>query len=89
MFFNNHNHSEYTNALLGYPDSVCKLPDLIQRAYDLGLYGISISAAKLLLFTRIRKRWDNIGSILFYEYLLIISHLNNNLIVNKELIWEW
>lgn len=42
-YFNNHNHSEYTNALLGYPDSVCKLPDLIQRAYDLGLYGISIS----------------------------------------------
>ena len=42
-FFDNHNHSEYTNALLGYPDSVCKLPDLIQRAYDLGLYGISIS----------------------------------------------
>ena len=42
-YFNNHNHSEYTNALLGFPDSVCKLPDLIQRAYDLGLYGISIS----------------------------------------------
>ena len=42
-YFNNHNHSEYTNALLGFPDSVCKLPDLIQRAYDLGLHGISIS----------------------------------------------
>ena len=42
-YFNNHNHSEYSNALLGFPDVVNKLPALIQRAYDLGLSGITIT----------------------------------------------
>ena len=42
-FFGAHNHSEYTNAILGFPDSVCKLTDLIQRAYDLGLSGIAVT----------------------------------------------
>ena len=42
-YFNNHNHTEISNALLGFPDVICKIPDLIQRAYDLGLDGISIS----------------------------------------------
>ena len=42
-YFNNHNHSEYSNALLGFPDVVNKLPALIQRAYDLGLDGITIT----------------------------------------------
>lgn len=42
-YFSSHNHSEYTNAILGFPDSVCKLTDLIQRAYDLGLNGIAIT----------------------------------------------
>lgn len=43
MYFNIHNHSEYSNALLGFPDVVARLPDLIQRAYDLGLNGIAIT----------------------------------------------
>ncbi len=42
-YFNNHNHTDMSNALLGFPDVICKIPDLIQRAYDLGLNGISIS----------------------------------------------
>lgn len=42
-YFNNHNHTDMSNALLGFPDVICKIPDLIQRAYDLGLKGISIS----------------------------------------------
>ena len=42
-YFNNHNHTDMSNALLGFPDVICKIPDLIQRAYDLGLEGISIS----------------------------------------------
>lgn len=42
-YFNIHNHTSYSNALLGFPDVICSVQDLIQRAYDLGLSGISIS----------------------------------------------
>lgn len=42
-FFGNHNHSDMSNALLGFPDVINKLPDLIQRAYDIGLEGITIT----------------------------------------------
>lgn len=42
-YFNNHNHTEYSNALLGFPDVINRVPDLIQRAYDLGLSGITIT----------------------------------------------
>lgn len=42
-YFNNHNHTDMSNALLGFPDVICKIPDLIQRAYDLGLKGITIT----------------------------------------------
>ena len=42
-YFNNHNHTDMSNALLGFPDVICKIPDLIQRAYDLGLNGITIT----------------------------------------------
>ena len=42
-YFNNHNHTEYSNALLGFPDVICRVGDLIQRAYDLGLSGITIT----------------------------------------------
>lgn len=38
-----HNHTEYSNALLGFPDSVNKLENFIQKAYDIGLNGISIT----------------------------------------------
>ena len=42
-FFNNHNHTEYSNASCGFPDVINRVPDLIQMAYDLGLEGISIT----------------------------------------------
>lgn len=42
-YFNNHNHTEYSNALLGFPDVINRVPALIQRAYDLGLSGITIT----------------------------------------------
>lgn len=42
-YFNNHNHTDMSNALLGFPDVICKIPDLIQRAYDLDLNGITIT----------------------------------------------
>lgn len=41
--FNNHNHSDFSNALLGFPDSINKIPELIQKAYDIGLDGISLT----------------------------------------------
>lgn len=42
-YFNNHNHSEYSNCLLSFPDVIARVPDLIQTAYDLGLSGITIT----------------------------------------------
>lgn len=42
-YFNNHNHDHYSNASCGFPDVICKTEDLIQRAYDLGLEGITIT----------------------------------------------
>lgn len=42
-YFNNHTHSEYSNALLGFPDVVNKVPELIQKAYDIGLAGFSLT----------------------------------------------
>lgn len=41
--FNAHNHTEYSNVLLGFPDVINRVPDLIQRAYDIGLSGIAIT----------------------------------------------
>lgn len=43
-FFNNHNHTDLgSNSSCGFPDVINRVPDLIQRAYDLGLEGISIT----------------------------------------------
>lgn len=42
-YFNIHNHSSYSNALLGFPDVLCSVQDVIQRAYDLGLSGAAIT----------------------------------------------
>ena len=42
-YFNNHNHTEYSNALLSFPDVIARLPNLIQYAYDLGLSGLTIT----------------------------------------------
>ena len=41
--FNNHNHSEFSNAQLGFADSTNKLTKLIQTAYDIGLDGIALT----------------------------------------------
>lgn len=43
MYISLHNHTDYSNASLGFPDSINKYNQLIQRAYDLGLNGISIT----------------------------------------------
>ena len=43
-YFSIHNHSDIgSNAGLGFPDTICRVPDLIQRAYDLGLPGIALT----------------------------------------------
>lgn len=42
-YYGNHNHTEDSNALLGFPDVLYKIPELIQTAYDLGLDGITIT----------------------------------------------
>lgn len=42
-YFNNHNHDDWSNPSLGFPDVLCSTEELIQRAYDIGLRGISIT----------------------------------------------
>lgn len=43
-YFSIHNHTDLgTNSALGFPDTICRVPDLIQRAYDLGLSGICLT----------------------------------------------
>ena len=43
-YFSIHNHTDLgTNTALGFPDTICRVPDLIQKAYDYGLSGVSIS----------------------------------------------
>lgn len=38
-----HNHLDYSSAFLGFPDSINKVDNLIQYAYDIGLNGIAIT----------------------------------------------
>lgn len=42
-YFSLHNHSDYSNPSLGFSDSICKVKGLIQRAYDIGLQGVTIT----------------------------------------------
>lgn len=43
MLFNVHSHTEYSNALLGFPDVVNKVDELIDKAYEIGLAGLAIT----------------------------------------------
>lgn len=43
IYHGHHCHSEFSNALLSFPDVVARLPELIQYAYDSGLSGITIT----------------------------------------------
>ena len=42
-YFSLHNHTDMSNALLGFSDAISKVPNLIQRAYDIGLTGVTIT----------------------------------------------
>ena len=42
-YHDHHCHTEYSNALLSFPDVIARLPDEIQYAYDCGLSGITIT----------------------------------------------
>lgn len=66
MYFNNHNHSEYSNASLGFFDCTNKLTDLIQTAYDKGLNGIALTDHDGI-----------IGHIKAWKYYLDMSNDNN------------
>lgn len=43
MYTSLHNHTHWSNNSLGFTDSIIKEQDLIQKAYDLGLNGVSIT----------------------------------------------
>lgn len=42
-YTNLHSHTDYSNAALGFSDCINRVPELIQRAYDIGLSGIAIT----------------------------------------------
>lgn len=42
-YFNNHLHTSFSNASLSFSDVLCKVNDVIQYSYDLGLSGVNIS----------------------------------------------
>lgn len=42
-YFSLHNHTDYSNAALGFSDCINKTEDLIQYAYDMGLNGVCIT----------------------------------------------
>lgn len=42
-YFSLHNHTDFSNALLGFSDSTNRVPNLIQYAYDIGLNGVCIT----------------------------------------------
>lgn len=43
LYFGNHNHTCISNTLLGFPDAITRINELIQYAYDMGLSGIAIT----------------------------------------------
>ena len=43
MYFNNHTHSEYSNAQLGFADCTNKIKELIDTAYNIGLAGFTLT----------------------------------------------
>ena len=38
-----HNHSDFSNAFLGFPDSTCQLPQMIKRAKELNLNCVALT----------------------------------------------
>lgn len=38
-----HNHSEFSNALLGFTDSINKIPEMLKWCYNNNLYGMALS----------------------------------------------
>lgn len=38
-----HNHSEYSTALLGFTDSINRIPEMLKWCYDNNLYGMALS----------------------------------------------
>lgn len=48
MRYELHSHSTYSSAGLGFADSVNKVEDMIQYAYDVGLEGIAITEHELI-----------------------------------------
>ncbi|MBQ0112554.1 MAG: hypothetical protein KBT03_05450 [Bacteroidales bacterium] len=43
-----HDHTDWSNASLGFPDSINRFEQLIQSAYDLGLNGIAITEHEII-----------------------------------------
>lgn len=54
-----HCHDDYSNASLGFTDSINKYDELIKTAYDLGLYGIAITNHEIIS--------DHIKALKYYK----------------------
>lgn len=66
MYYNNHTHSEYSNAQLGFADCTNKIHDLIDTAYAIGLLGVTLTDHEgimghievLKYYNQKKKYWD-------------------------------
>jgi len=47
-YFSGHNHTSYSNASRGFPDSINRIEDLVDRAMEIGLTGMSITEHECL-----------------------------------------
>lgn len=82
-----HNHTDYSNAALGFSDAINRVPDLIQRAYDIGLSGLAItdheclsSFVKALQYHEKMDKQRPFNLILGNEcYLLTTQEHNDNI----------
>lgn len=65
-YFNNHTHSEYSNAQLGFADCTNKIKELIDTAYTLGLSGFTLTDHEgimghieaLKYYNQCKEKWD-------------------------------
>ena len=58
-YTNLHSHTDYSNAALGFSDCINRVPELIQRAYDIGLSGIAITDHECISgFVKVLKYYE-------------------------------
>ena len=85
-----HNHSEYSTAVLGFTDSINRIPEMLQWCYDNNLYGMALSdhegvSGWVELEQEANKLpKDKPFKHIFANEIYLISEEENNLIHDNE-----